>query len=127
MANAARASRKDARDAVVAARKAFAGWATRTPYNRGQIMYRIAEVAEGRRDQLTDEVASAEGLSRSAAGKVVDAAVDRWVWYAGWADKFAQVAGNANAVVGPVLQPELARADRYRRHCRTRRTRPCSD
>ncbi len=101
LANAARASRKDARDAVVAARKAFAGWATRTPYNRGQIMYRIAEVAEGRRDQLTDEVASAEGLSRSAAGKVVDAAVDRWVWYAGWADKFAQVAGNANAVSAP--------------------------
>ena len=101
LANAARASRKDARDAVVAARKAFAGWATRTPYNRGQIMYRIAEVAEGRRGQLTDEVSSAEGLSRSAAGKVVDAAVDRWVWYAGWADKFAQVAGNANAVSAP--------------------------
>ncbi|WP_167005330.1 aldehyde dehydrogenase family protein [Mumia sp. ZJ430] len=101
LANAAKASRKDARDAVVAARKAFGGWAGRTPYNRGQILYRVAEMIEGRHDQFTSDVVAAEGRTKAQAAKVVDAAIDRWVWYAGWADKLAQVTGNANQVAGP--------------------------
>ncbi|HZG02525.1 MAG TPA: aldehyde dehydrogenase family protein [Streptomyces sp.] len=101
LANAPLASRKDARDAVVAARKAFGGWSGATAYNRGQILYRIAEMLEGRRDQFAAEVAAAEGLPGPEAAAQVDAAVDRWVWYAGWSDKVAQVAGGANPVAGP--------------------------
>ncbi|MFD2121981.1 aldehyde dehydrogenase family protein [Streptomyces cirratus] len=93
--------RKDARDAVVAARKAFGGWAGATAYNRGQILYRIAEMLEGRREQFVREVGEAEGLSKSKAAAVVDAAIDRWVWYAGWTDKIGQVVGAANPVAGP--------------------------
>jgi acyl-CoA reductase-like NAD-dependent aldehyde dehydrogenase len=100
-ANAAMASRKDARDAVSAARKAFAGWSAATAYNRGQVLYRVAELLEGRRAQFAAEVRSAEGLSARQADAVVDAAIDRWVWYAGWADKIAQVRGAANPVAGP--------------------------
>ncbi|GAA1567485.1 aldehyde dehydrogenase family protein [Actinomadura kijaniata] len=100
LANASRASRKDVRDAVGAARKAFGGWSSRTPYNRGQILYRIAEMLEGRRAQFTDELRAA-GLAKNAATAEVDAAVDRWVWYAGWADKLGAVAGSANPVAGP--------------------------
>jgi acyl-CoA reductase-like NAD-dependent aldehyde dehydrogenase len=101
LANAARASRKDARDAVVAAREALGGWAGATAYNRGQVLYRVAEMLEGRSAQFATEVAAAEGLSKGRARRVVEAAVDRWVWYAGWADKFAQVIGSANPVAGP--------------------------
>ncbi|WP_327268456.1 aldehyde dehydrogenase family protein [Streptomyces sp. NBC_01218] len=101
LANAPQSSRKDARDAVVAARKAFGGWSGATAYNRGQILYRVAEMLEGRRDQFVREVAEAEGLSKSRAAAVVDAAVDRWVWYAGWTDKIGQVVGGANPVAGP--------------------------
>ncbi|MEU8783011.1 aldehyde dehydrogenase family protein [Streptomyces sp. NPDC048637] len=101
LANAPLASRKDARDAVVAARKAFGGWSGATAYNRGQILYRIAEMLEGRRDQFVAEVAAAEGLSKAKATAQVDAAIDRWVWYAGWSDKAAQIAGSANPVAGP--------------------------
>ena len=101
VANAAMASRKDARDAVVAARKAFPGWAEATAYNRGQVLYRVAELLEGRRAQFVDEVALGEGLSPSKAEAAVDAAIDRWVWYAGWSDKVAQVMGAANSVAGP--------------------------
>ena len=101
LANAAQASRKDARDAVVAARAAFGGWSSATAYNRGQVLYRIAELLEGRRDQFVDELVSTEGLSRAAAVKQVDVSIDVWVWYAGWADKYVQVAGNGNAVSGP--------------------------
>ena len=101
LANAPLSSRKDARDAVVAARKAFGGWSGATAYNRGQILYRIAEMLEGRKDQFVREVADAEGLSKSKAAAVVDAAIDRWVWYAGWTDKIAQVIGGANPVAGP--------------------------
>jgi acyl-CoA reductase-like NAD-dependent aldehyde dehydrogenase len=101
LANAARASRKDARDAVVAARRAVAGWSGATAYNRGQVLYRVAEVLEGRRAQFVAEVADAEDLSPAAAGRAVDAAVDRWVWYAGWSDKVAQVLGSSNPVAGP--------------------------
>src|SRR5580692_6979680 len=101
LAYAARASRKDLRDAVVAARGAFAGWSGATAYNRGQVLYRVAEMMEGRAAQFAAEVASAEGLRRAKADAVVSAAIDRWVWYAGWSDKVAQVAGGANAVAGP--------------------------
>jgi acyl-CoA reductase-like NAD-dependent aldehyde dehydrogenase len=100
-ANAAQASRKDARDAVQAARKAFAGWSGATAYNRGQVLYRVAEVMEGRRAQFVEEVGAAEGLSSRKAAAAVDAAIDRWVWYAGWTDKLAQVDGSANPVAGP--------------------------
>jgi acyl-CoA reductase-like NAD-dependent aldehyde dehydrogenase len=101
LANAPLASRKDARDAVVAARKAVPGWSGATAYNRGQVLYRVAEMLEGRREQFAREVAEAEGLSKARAAAVVDAAVDRWVWYAGWTDKIAQVVGGANPVAGP--------------------------
>ncbi|WP_131737114.1 aldehyde dehydrogenase family protein [Actinomadura roseirufa] len=100
LANASRASRKDVRDAVTAARKAFPGWSARTAYNRGQILYRVAEMLEGRRDQFVGELRDL-GLGKAAAGTAVDGAVDRWVWYAGWADKLAAVAGSANPVAGP--------------------------
>ncbi|MEV0266488.1 aldehyde dehydrogenase family protein [Streptomyces sp. NPDC050617] len=101
LANAPLSSRKDARDAVVAARKAFGGWSGATAYNRGQVLYRVAEMLEGRRDQFVAEVAEAEGLPKAKAAAQVDAAVDRWVWYAGWSDKVAQIAGSANPVAGP--------------------------
>ncbi|MFE5537392.1 aldehyde dehydrogenase family protein [Streptomyces sp. NPDC056492] len=101
LANAPLSSRKDARDAVVAARKAFGGWSGATAYNRGQILYRVAEMLEGRREQFVREVGEAEGLSKSKAAAVVDAAIDRWVWYAGWTDKIGQIVGGANPVAGP--------------------------
>ena len=101
LANAAKASRKDARDAVVAARAAQSGWAGATGYNRGQVLYRIAELLEGRRAQFVEELRQGEGLSESVAQKQVDIAIDMWVWYAGWADKYVQVAGNGNPVSGP--------------------------
>jgi acyl-CoA reductase-like NAD-dependent aldehyde dehydrogenase len=117
LAYAARASRKDARDAVRAARGAFAGWSAATAYNRGQVLYRVAELMEGRAAQFAAEVAAAEGTAvagtavagteaastaaeGTAAGQVA-AAIDRWVWYAGWTDKVAQVTGSANPVAGP--------------------------
>ncbi|GAA2070828.1 aldehyde dehydrogenase family protein [Actinomadura alba] len=100
VANASRASRKDVRDAVVAARKAFGGWSSRTAYNRGQILYRVAEMLEGRKAQFVDELRSA-GMGRAPAAAEVDAAIDRWVWYAGWTDKIGAVAGAANPVSGP--------------------------
>ncbi len=101
VANAALASRKDARDAVVAARKAFGGWAGKTAYNRAQILYRVAEIMEDRRPQFVQAVRQSEGLNAARAEKVLDEAIDRLVWYAGWADKLTQVVGNANPVAGP--------------------------
>lgn len=101
LANAAKASRKDARDAVVAARAAVSGWSGATGYNRGQVLYRIAELLEGRRAQFVEEIVSTEGVSADAATAQVDAAIDLWVWFAGWADKYVQVAGNGNPVSGP--------------------------
>jgi acyl-CoA reductase-like NAD-dependent aldehyde dehydrogenase len=106
-ANAALASRKDARDAVVAARKAFPGWSGATAYNRGQVLYRVAELLEGRRAQFTAEVRAAEGGSARQAETAVDTAIDRWVWYAGWADKVAQVHGTVNPVAGPYFNFSL--------------------
>ena len=107
LANAALASRKDARDAVVAARTAFPGWSGATAYNRGQVLYRVAEVLEGRRAQFADEVRLAVGGTHKSAFAEVDAAVDRWVWYAGWSDKLAQVRGGANPVAGPYFNFSL--------------------
>ena len=101
LANAVRASRKDLRDAVRAARTAFPGWAAKTAMNRGQVLYRVAELMEGRRDQFVAEVATAEGLKEARASEVVDRAIDRWVWYAGWADKITQILGSANPVAAP--------------------------
>ena len=101
LANAAQGSRKDARDAVVAARTAFGGWSGATAYNRGQVLYRVAELLEGRRDQFVAEVTASEGVKPALAKSIVDAAIDRWVWYAGWTDKIATVLGAANPVAGP--------------------------
>jgi acyl-CoA reductase-like NAD-dependent aldehyde dehydrogenase len=101
LANAALGSRKDVRDAVVAARAAQPGWADATAYNRGQVLYRVAEILEDRRSQFVAAVAAGEGLDADGAAAAVDAAVDRWVWYAGWCDKVAQVAGSSNPVAGP--------------------------
>ncbi|MFZ2056581.1 MAG: aldehyde dehydrogenase family protein [Acidimicrobiales bacterium] len=101
LANAALGSRKDLRNAVVAARSALAGWSGATAYNRGQVLYRVAEMLDGRRSQFADEISSSEGTSEEAAAASIDAAVDRWVWYAGWSDKVAQVAGSSNPVAGP--------------------------
>jgi acyl-CoA reductase-like NAD-dependent aldehyde dehydrogenase len=103
LAFAAQGSRKDARDAVKAARGAFGGWSGATAYNRGQVLYRVAEMLEGRAAQFAAEVAEAEGVSQAAARAQVSAAIDRWVWYAGWPDKVAQVAGSPNQVAGPYL------------------------
>jgi acyl-CoA reductase-like NAD-dependent aldehyde dehydrogenase len=107
LANAALASRKDARDAVSAARKAFPGWSGATAYNRGQVLYRVAELMEGRRAQFVAEVRAAEGISGAKAEAAVDAAIDRWVWYAGWPDKIAQVQGSSNPVAGPYFNFSL--------------------
>lgn len=101
MANVAQASRKDARDAVVAARSAFAKWSTATAYNRGQVLYRVAELMAGRREQFAAEVRDAEGVGGKRSAAAVDEAIDRWVWYAGWADKYPQVLGSTNPVAGP--------------------------
>jgi acyl-CoA reductase-like NAD-dependent aldehyde dehydrogenase len=105
--NVARASRKDVRDAVVAARKAVPGWSGATAYNRGQVLYRVAEMLDGRRDQFVTDVAAAEGVSPSAAAAQVTEAIDRWVHYAGWADKYAQVVGGTNPVAGPYFNFSL--------------------
>ena len=101
LANAALASRKDLRDAVSAARNAQNGWSKATAYNRGQVLYRIAEVMEGRRDQFVEEITSLIGCSKKKATKEVDATIDRWVWYAGWSDKLSATFGNTNPVAGP--------------------------
>lgn len=101
IANACLASRKDLRDAVVIARAAQSKWAAATAYNRGQILYRIAEMMEGRRDQFAEEIVAAEGISKEAALKEVDSAIDTWVWYAGWSDKLGSIAGSTNPVSGP--------------------------
>ncbi|MBA2489779.1 MAG: aldehyde dehydrogenase family protein, partial [Chloroflexi bacterium] len=98
LANAVRASRKDLRDAVRTARGAFSGWDAKTAMNRGQVLYRVAELMEGRREQFQAEVAAAEGLGAAAAGQQVDRSIDRWVWYAGWADKISQLLGTVNPV-----------------------------
>ena len=101
IANACLASRKDLRDAVVAARAAQPKWASATAFNRGQILYRIAEMLDGRRDQFAAEISAADGVTSAHALKEVDAAIDSWVWYAGWSDKLGSIAGATNPVAGP--------------------------
>jgi acyl-CoA reductase-like NAD-dependent aldehyde dehydrogenase len=100
VANACRGSRKDLRNAIQAARKALSGWSGKTSYNRGQILYRIAEVCESRAEELADELRK-QGVSAADARKEIDAVIDRWVYYAGWSDKYAQVFGSVNPVAGP--------------------------
>jgi acyl-CoA reductase-like NAD-dependent aldehyde dehydrogenase len=101
MANAAQGSRKDLRDAVVAARAAQSKWWAQSAYNRGQVIYRLAEMAESRRDELSEHVALAEGLKPKDAKATVARSIDRVVWYAGWTDKVAQILGSSNPVAGP--------------------------
>ncbi len=100
LANACQASRKDLREAVRAARKAFEPWAARSAMNRGQILYRVAELMEGRREQFVAEISAGEGVNAARARDSVDRAIDRWVWYAGWSDKLGQVLGSSNPVAG---------------------------
>lgn len=101
LANVALASRKDLRDSVVAARSAFDGWSHATAYNRGQILYRIAEMMESRRGQYSAEISALEGCTTKAAEKQVSDAIDLWVWYAGWTDKIHSVLGSTNPIAGP--------------------------
>jgi acyl-CoA reductase-like NAD-dependent aldehyde dehydrogenase len=101
IANPAQASRKDLRDAVLAAKSAQVGWAGATAFNRGQILYRIAEMLEGRTTQFVDEIVATTGVSISVAKQEVSAAIDLWVWYAGWCDKITSVSGNNNPIAGP--------------------------
>jgi len=101
IANPSLASRKDLRDAVVAAKSAQLGWANATAFNRGQILYRIAEIMEGRSDQFVDEICALEGVTNKVAKIQVEAAIDTWVWYSGWCDKLSSVTGSLNQVSGP--------------------------
>lgn len=101
IANPALASRKDLRDAVVAAKAAQSGWANATAYNRGQILYRVAEIMQGRSDQSIDEICALEGVTTKAAKIQVEEAIDTWVWYSGWCDKLSSVSGSLNQVSGP--------------------------
>jgi acyl-CoA reductase-like NAD-dependent aldehyde dehydrogenase len=100
LANACRGSRKDLRNAVQAARKAFSGWSGKTAFNRGQILYRLAEVCEARAAELVDELRR-QGSTAAEARREVVALTDRWVYYAGWSDKYPQVFGSVNPVAGP--------------------------
>ena len=100
IANPAQASRKDLRDAVVSARAAFTGWSGATAFNRGQILYRAAEIMEGRAAQFVDEIVAVEGISSTAAKKQVQEAIDAWVWYSGWCDKIGSIYGSTNQVSG---------------------------
>ena len=101
IANPALASRKDLRDAVTAAKSALPGWSGATAFNRGQILYRIAEIMEGRRDQFVAEILALEGGTTKAATAQVTEAIDLWVWYAGWCDKISTIAGATNPIAGP--------------------------
>jgi acyl-CoA reductase-like NAD-dependent aldehyde dehydrogenase len=106
IANPAQASRKDLRDAVVAAKSAVSGWANATAFNRGQILYRIAEIMQGRSEQFADEICLLEGVSNKVAKLQVDEAIDTWVWYSGWCDKLFSISGSQNQVSGPFYNPK---------------------
>ena len=101
IANPALASRKDLRDAVVVAKAAQSGWANATAFNRGQILYRVAEIMQGRSDQFIDEICALEGVTTKVAKNQVEEAIDTWVWYSGWCDKLSSVTGSLNQVSGP--------------------------
>ncbi len=101
IANPCLSSRKDLKECVVAARSAWSGWSQATAYNRGQILYRLAEMLEGRRGQFVDEIILVTGLSKVKAEKEVSDSIDRLVWYAGWSDKLSSLSGAINPVAGP--------------------------
>jgi acyl-CoA reductase-like NAD-dependent aldehyde dehydrogenase len=101
LANPCLASRKDLREAVVAARAAHSGWNKATAYNRGQILYRIAEMLEARSSAFIEEIVLTTGVTKVKAEKEVIQAVDTLVWYAGWSDKIASLTGSTNPVAGP--------------------------
>ena len=100
IANPCWASRKDLRDSVVAARAAFSGWSKATAYNRGQVLYRIAEVMQGRSSQFADEIVAQEGITTKQALVQVEESIDLMVWYAGWTDKISSLSGANNPVAG---------------------------
>ncbi|MEY4314317.1 MAG: hypothetical protein RIS93_897 [Actinomycetota bacterium] len=101
IANPSLASRKDLRDAVVAAKSAQPGWANATAFNRGQILYRIAEIMQGRSEQFIDEICELEGVTSKVAKIQIEEAIDTWIWYSGWCDKLSSVTGSLNQVSGP--------------------------
>ena len=107
IANPALASRKDLRDAVVVAKAAQSGWANATAFNRGQILYRVAEIMQGRSDQFIDEICALEGVTNKVAKTQVEEAIDTWVWYSGWCDKLSSVTGSLNQVSGPFYNLSL--------------------
>ena len=101
LANVSLSSRKDVRDAVSAARAAQPGWSSASAYNRGQVLYRIAEMLEGRKEQFVEEIRALTGKTAKQATAEVESAIDSWVWHAGWTDKIDTVAGSMNPVAGP--------------------------
>lgn len=101
LANPCLGSRKDLRESVVAARTALHGWSNASAFNRGQILYRVAEIMQGRADQFTAEIIAQEGSTPAAAKAQVQSAIDTWVWYAGWCDKIEAISGSSNQVSGP--------------------------
>lgn len=100
-AHLCRASRKDLRNAVTAAQGALSGWAGKSAYNRSQILYRMAEMTEGKRQEFCEILIETLNYPKAKAEKAVDAAIDAFVYYAGWADKYQQVIGAVNPVSGP--------------------------
>lgn len=108
LGNIPQCTRKDLRNAVEAAAKAGPGWAARTPYNRGQILYRLGEMLESRNAELADSLVISGAATKAAAAKEVNAAVDRMIYYAGWSDKYEQVLGNTNPVAGPFFNFTVA-------------------
>jgi acyl-CoA reductase-like NAD-dependent aldehyde dehydrogenase len=102
------ASRKDLRDAVTAARAAHSGWSKATAYNRGQILYRIAEMLEGRSEQFAAEIALTSDVTPLKAAAIISESIDRWVWYAGWSDKLQAISGGTNPVAGPYFNFSIA-------------------
>ena len=101
LANPCLGSRKDLRESVVAARSAQHGWSSATAFNRGQILYRVAEIMQGRIEQFVAEIIAQEGATPAAAKAQVQSAIDTWVWYAGWCDKIDSISGSTNQVSGP--------------------------
>jgi acyl-CoA reductase-like NAD-dependent aldehyde dehydrogenase len=101
LANPCNGSRKDLRESVVAARNAHSGWSSATAFNRGQVLYRVAEIMQGRIDQFVAEIVAQEGATPAAAKIQVQSAIDTWVWYAGWCDKIDSISGSTNPVSGP--------------------------
>ncbi len=108
LGNIPQCTRKDLRNAVEAAAKAGPDWAARTPYNRGQILYRLGEMLESRSAEMADALVISGAATKTAAAKEVAASVDRLIYYAGWSDKYEQVLGNTNPVAGPFFNFTVA-------------------